>query len=143
MTLIKRTNETNLIQFSGTDYPDFDVQSYSESVFQDKDCEDEEDDTENEIEEFSTDSDVNSEDGACYNGRKRRTSLEPFSASSTERQKFFPRIKQFDCKSSKSSSTLLEDKELSQLSLIYDDSKTSPSTSKLKDKISWAQETLF
>lgn len=128
------------------DYPDCEAQSYtSDSVFQDRedDDEDDDDDTENEIDEFSTDSDVNSEEGACYSGRKRSTSLDPSSTPSTERQQPFPVVLSAFSKSSKSSSTLVEGKELSQLSLTCDDVNMSIPTARLKDKTSWTQETLF
>lgn len=110
-------------------------------MFQDKE---DDDDTENEIDEFSTDSDVNSDEGACYSGRRRSISLEPSSTPSTERQQLFSRIAPgFGNRTSKSSSTLIEGKELSQLSLACDEMKLSASMERLKDKTTWAQETLF
>lgn len=130
---------------AGTDYPDCEAQSYtSDSVFQDRDDdEDEDDDTENEIDEFSTDSDVNSDEGACYSSRKRSASLDPSSTPSTERQQHARVMPVISNKSSKSSLTLVEGKELSQMSLTCDDIKMSASTERLKDKTSWTQETLF
>lgn len=47
------------------------------------------------------------------------------------------------CKSSKSSSTLVEGKELSQLSLNENARRLSVSSERLDERRSWAQETLF
>lgn len=116
-------------------------------MFHDKDdeeAEDEDDDTENVIDEFSTDSDINSEDGACYSGHKRSASLDPSTTPSTERHYPFAGVLPgFDGKSSKSSSTLVEDKELSQLSLTCDNLKGSLATDRLKERGTWSKETLF
>lgn len=121
----------------GTDYPDFEAQSYaSDSVFHDE----EEEDTDNEIEEFSTDSDVNSDEGACYGGRpKLSASLDTSTTPTSDRPA---------CAvpgSSKSSSTLVgsQEKELSQLSLTESVRRMSSSSGRLDDRNTWAQETLF
>lgn len=118
----------------GTDYPDFEAQSFaSDSVFQE-----DEEDTDNEVEEFSTDSDVNSDEGACYGGRARLSaSLEASITPTSERPA---------CAvpgSSKSSSTLVgsQEKDLSQLSLT--ESVRKVSSGRLDDRNTWAQETLF
>ncbi|KAJ8954106.1 hypothetical protein NQ314_007156 [Rhamnusium bicolor] len=118
----------------GTDYPDFEAQSFtSDSVFQDE----EEENTDNEIDEFSTDSDVNSDEGACYGGRPS-ISLDTSTTLSDRPPCGVPG-------SSKSSSTLVEsqEKELSQLCLIDSVRRLSTSSGKLDEKKSWAQETLF
>ncbi|CAG9860699.1 unnamed protein product [Phyllotreta striolata] len=98
----------------GTDIPDVEAQSLaSDSVFQEDD-----EDTERELDEFSTDSDANSEDGACYERRRIRLTV-PVDIEHIP--------------SSKTSSTLVgsQDRNLSASSL---DSL---------DKHSWVQEALF
>ncbi|KAJ8951764.1 hypothetical protein NQ318_012615 [Aromia moschata] len=120
----------------GTDYPDFEAQSFaSDSVFRD-DAEN----TDNEVDEFSTDSDVNSDEGACYGGRPR-LSVSPDTNTTPTSDK--PHCAMPG--SSKSSSTLIEsqEKELSQLSLIDRVRRLSASSGRLDEKHSWAQETLF
>lgn len=100
----------------------------------------EEEDTDNEIEEFSTDSDVNSDEGACYGGRPRLSaSLDTSTTLTSDRP---------PCAvpgSSKSSSTLVgsQEKELSQLSLTESVRRMSASSGRLDDRNTWAQETLF
>ncbi|KAJ8974569.1 hypothetical protein NQ317_018082 [Molorchus minor] len=120
----------------GTDYPDFEAQSFvSDSVFHD-----DEENTDNEVDEFSTDSDVNSDEGACYAGRPRLSvSVETTTPTSDIPHGGMP-------SPSKSSSTLVgsQEKELSQLSLLDSVRRLSTSTSgRLDEKKSWAQETLF
>ncbi|XP_023030112.2 uncharacterized protein [Leptinotarsa decemlineata] len=117
----------------GNDYPESEAQSgASDSVFQE-----EEEATENEIDEFSTDSDVNSEEGACYRGRRHRLSISMDSATPTsERPPYnLPDLR----RSSRSSLTIVgnEDRELSQLSL--------PDSIRVElgERKAWPQETLF
>ncbi|KAJ8922816.1 hypothetical protein NQ315_007851, partial [Exocentrus adspersus] len=119
----------------GTDYPDLEAQSFaSDSVFHE-----EEEDTDNEVEEFSTDSDVNSDEGACYGGRHGfSVSLETNVTPVGERP---------PCDlpaSSRSSSTLVgsQERELSQLSMS-ESVRRLPSSERLGERSSWAQETLF
>ncbi|CAH1110560.1 unnamed protein product [Psylliodes chrysocephalus] len=103
----------------GTDVPDFEVQSFaSDSVFQEDD-----EDTEHEVDEFSTDSDVNSDDGACY-GRRRIRLTVPVDIEHIP--------------SSKTSSTLVGSQE-KNISL----SSSENSLVNLEDKQSWVQEALF
>ncbi|KAG5877897.1 hypothetical protein JTB14_009646 [Gonioctena quinquepunctata] len=122
----------------GNDYPDLEVHSYvSDSVFQ------EEEDTDNEIDGFSTDSDVNSDDGACYRSRPRLSvSMDTNTTPSSERPtptSERPRCDLPEFSRSRSSLTLVDNqgRELSQLSLV------DGVRDHLDEKKNWAQETLF
>ncbi|CAG9765477.1 unnamed protein product [Ceutorhynchus assimilis] len=124
----------------GTDYPeDNEELSYSYPA--------EEENTENGVDPFDTDSsdDVNSDEGACYD--KRTTicvvSNETSPTISNERHSD-ELLPPNNCHrlTSKSSSTLLDGCQLPQISLA-DVHRLSSSSGQINRKIGWAQETLF
>lgn len=149
---------------SETDYPDdCEGLSYVCDTFPD-----EEENTENGVDPFDTDSDVNSDEGACYD--KRTTvcvmseDTSPTLSNDTKRYlSYFKNILESsgnvcsrnslehplpstsrspDHRPSKSSSMLYENAQLPQISMA-DVHRLSSSSGKIDKKSSWAQETLF
>ncbi|KAL1506297.1 hypothetical protein ABEB36_005688 [Hypothenemus hampei] len=130
----------------GTDCPeDCEGLSYACDVFPD-----EEENTENGVDPFDTDSDVNSEEGACYD---KRTTIcvvtnenSPIVNEGNKRHSIdqtLPSTSGADYnRTSRSSSTLLERSQLPQISLA-DVHRLSSSSSRINKKPSWTQETLF
>lgn len=125
-------------------YPEYDVQSYtSDSVFNDDDIEE---NTENEVDEqFSTDSDINSDDGAYYGRRNIANIMKKDVTLNAINNRNF----------TKSSSTLVEEsgdtggtEEMPQLSFTEGGSaitrKLSMSSGNIdSSRHQWTQETLF
>ncbi|XP_060531130.1 uncharacterized protein LOC132704856 [Cylas formicarius] len=128
----------------GTEYMECEGLSYVDS----SSLPDEEDEnTDNEIDPFSTDSDANSETSRYATGPQSKVLSGESSSTPTPgtshghaEDKSSCRLADF-IRSSKSSSTLLENTPLPQLTMT-DVHRLSASSSKL-DKYSWAQETLF
>ncbi|XP_066245330.1 uncharacterized protein [Euwallacea similis] len=110
---------------------------------------DEEENTENGVDPFDTDSDVNSEEGACYDKRTTvcvvSNETSPTISDGTKRHSLtrqpFPSTSKGSY-SSKSSSLLYESSQLPQISLA-DVHRLSSSSGRIDKKSSWAQETLF
>lgn len=131
----------------GTENPDCEGLSYACDTYP----EEEDENTENGVDPFDTDSDVNSEEGACYD--KRTTvcvlSSETSPTISNGSKSYRHLIDVPPCSSktefsrtSKSSSTLFETSQLPQIS-VTDVHRLSASSSKIDTKCSWAKETLF
>ncbi|XP_030766883.1 uncharacterized protein LOC115890720, partial [Sitophilus oryzae] len=130
----------------GTDYPDCEGLSYVGSTYPDE----EEENTENGVDPFDTDSDVNSEEGACYDKRttvcvvSENTSptISADNQRTTMEQLCTPSNRPDFSRASKSSSTLFESTRLPQISLT-DVHRLSSSSGTLEKKYPWSQETLF
>lgn len=125
-------NNNVVFLIEGTDCPDFEVPSYaSDSVFHDE----EEEGTENEIDEFSTDSDVNSDDGTCYHTSRPGGSYEFRLSPSCEMIQGCA-IPSSSTRSSRSSSTLVgSQRDLSQqLSLAENARRLSVSAEKMRER---------
>ncbi|XP_050298694.1 uncharacterized protein LOC126737727 [Anthonomus grandis grandis] len=130
----------------GTDYfEDYDAISYACDTYPD-----EEENTENGVDPFDTDSDVNSEDGACYDKRTKVCVVSNDSSStisnggsrySTEHP--HPCNSKTDLsRESRSSSTLFECCQLPQITFA-EVHRLASSTTEIDRKNSWTQETLF
>uniref|UniRef100_A0AAR5P9Z8 Uncharacterized protein n=1 Tax=Dendroctonus ponderosae TaxID=77166 RepID=A0AAR5P9Z8_DENPD len=124
----------------GTDYPEeCEGLSYVCDTYPDED-----ENTENGVDPFDTDSDVNSEEGACYDKRTTvcvvSNESSPTITNASKRASLEPAIPG-SSRTSKSSSTLFEG-GLPQIS-VADVHRLSVSSSKIDKKCSWAQETLF
>ncbi|KAF7272038.1 hypothetical protein GWI33_015154 [Rhynchophorus ferrugineus] len=130
----------------GTEYPDCEGLSYACDTYPDE----EDENTENGVDPFDTDSDVNSEEGACYDKRTTVCVLSnetsPTISADSRRQLTTEEtpltVKLEMGKPSKSSSTIFEATRLPQISLT-DVHRLSMSSGTLEKKCSWTQETLF
>jgi hypothetical protein len=121
----------------GADYTDLDVASYtSDSVFQE-----DRDSTDDEVEQFSTDSDL-SDAGACYNRRRKKTSFCESLVSTPVNEGPSCVSPKISVRSFKSSSTIVENLDQPEVSLT-DSARRSSTSSSINIEELRAQETLF
>ncbi|KAJ3631164.1 hypothetical protein MTP99_012308 [Tenebrio molitor] len=121
----------------GADYTDLDVASYtSDSVFQE-----DRDSTDDEVEQFSTDSDL-SDAGACYNRRRKKTSFCESLVSTPVNEGPSCVSPKISVRSFKSSSTIVENLDQPEVSLT-DSARKSSTSSSINIEELRAQEILF